>query len=65
MPAVSEAQRKAMFAAASGHSTLGIPKAVGEEFVAKDAVNGLASGIMFVAPDGDILLLRRRSGDEN
>lgn len=35
-PPVSEAQRKAMFAAASGHSTLGIPKSVGEEFVDKD-----------------------------
>lgn len=34
---VSEAQRRAMAAAAGGHSTLGIPKAVGEEFVKKDA----------------------------
>jgi len=34
-PPVSEKQRKAMFAAASGHSTLGIPKKVGEEFVGK------------------------------
>ena len=33
---VSEAQHKAMSAAASGHSTLGIPKKVGEEFVSKD-----------------------------
>jgi len=31
-PPVSEAQRRAMFAAASGHSTLGIPKSVGKEF---------------------------------
>jgi uncharacterized protein len=38
MPAVSEKQRKAMYAAASGNSTLGIPKKVGKEFVAaKDA----------------------------
>lgn len=37
MPAVSEKQRRAMFAAANGHSTLGIPKAVGKEFVGKDA----------------------------
>lgn len=36
MPVVSEAQRKAMHAAASGHSTLGIPKAVGKEFSAAD-----------------------------
>lgn len=34
-PPVSEAQRRAMFAAAAGHSTLGIPKEVGEEFVGK------------------------------
>jgi uncharacterized protein len=32
-PPVSEAQRRAMFAAASGHSKLGIPKKVGKEFV--------------------------------
>lgn len=34
MPAVSEAQRKAMYAAAAGKSTLGIPAKVGKEFVA-------------------------------
>lgn len=34
-PPVSEPQRKAMQAAAHGHSTLGIPKSVGEEFVGK------------------------------
>lgn len=34
---VSEAQHRAMAAAAGGHSTLGIPKEVGEEFVKKDA----------------------------
>lgn len=33
---VSAAQHRAMEAAAHGHSTLGIPKSVGEEFVAKD-----------------------------
>jgi hypothetical protein len=32
MPPVSRAQRAAMHAAAEGHSTLGIPKKVGEEF---------------------------------
>lgn len=32
MPAKSQAQAKAMFAAASGHSTLGIPKSVGQDF---------------------------------
>lgn len=34
MPAVSKAQNAAMHAAASGHSTLGIPKSVGKDFVA-------------------------------
>lgn len=34
MPYVSEAQRRAMYAAKSGHSTLGIPKSVGADFVA-------------------------------
>lgn len=33
MPAVSQAQLGAMYAAASGKSTLGIPKKVGQEFV--------------------------------
>jgi hypothetical protein len=33
MPAVSKAQLGAMEAAAHGHSTLGIPKKVGEDFV--------------------------------
>lgn len=34
MPVVSQAQNRAMRAAASGGSTLGIPKSVGKEFVA-------------------------------
>jgi len=33
MPFKSEQQRKAMYAAASGHSNIGIPKSVGEKFV--------------------------------
>ena len=33
MPAKSAKQLRAMYAAASGHSTLGIPKSVGQEFV--------------------------------
>ena len=33
MPYKSEAQQKAMYAAAAGKSTLGIPKKVGKEFV--------------------------------
>jgi len=35
-PPVSEQQRKAMFAAANGKSTLGIPKSVGKEFADAD-----------------------------
>ena len=35
-PPVSEAQRKAMFAAKSGNSTLGIPQSVGKEFANAD-----------------------------
>jgi hypothetical protein len=33
MPLESKAQTRAMYAAASGHSTLGIPAKVGKEFV--------------------------------
>lgn len=36
MPPTSEAQRRAMHAAAKGKSTLGIPKKVGKEFVKAD-----------------------------
>ena len=35
-PPVSEAQRKAMWAAKGGHSTLGIPQSVGKEFAGAD-----------------------------
>jgi 8-oxo-dGTP pyrophosphatase MutT (NUDIX family) len=42
-PPVSEQQRKAMFAAAAGHSTLGIPKKVGEEFSEADPGGKLPS----------------------
>lgn len=34
-PPVSERQRRAMYAALSGHSTIGIPKSVAEKFVGK------------------------------
>lgn len=40
MPSVSRQQQKAMFAAASGKSTLGIPKKVGEDFAAADIERG-------------------------
>lgn len=36
MPSVSEKQHRAMEAAAHGHSDIGIPKSVGEEYVAAD-----------------------------
>lgn len=36
MPPVSEKQRRAMYSAAEGKSTLGIPKKVGAEFVSTD-----------------------------
>ena len=36
MPIKSQAQRGAMYSAAAGKSTLGIPKSVGKEFVASD-----------------------------
>ena len=36
MPPVSERQRRAMQAAAHGHSTIGIPKKVAKEFVSAD-----------------------------
>lgn len=36
MPPVSQAQRRAMYAAAAGKSTLKIPKKVGKEFVKAD-----------------------------
>jgi hypothetical protein len=36
MPIKSQAQRGAMYAAAQGKSTLGIPKSVGAEFVKSD-----------------------------
>ena len=36
MPSVSDKQHRAMEAAAHGHSTLGIPKSVGQDFVAAD-----------------------------
>lgn len=36
MPSVSEAQRRAMQAAAHGKSTIGIPVSVGKEYVKAD-----------------------------
>ncbi|MBR8168995.1 NUDIX domain-containing protein [Burkholderia cenocepacia] len=66
MPTVSEKQHRAMEAAAHGHSTLGIPKSVGEEFVNTDKARADAqtsadcAGILFRAP-GPLFLLVQRS----
>lgn len=40
MPPVSKAQRRAMYAAAEGKSTLGIPKEVGKEYIRSDVKAG-------------------------
>ncbi len=50
MPAVSEAQRKAMFAARAGHSNLGIPQKVGAEFAAADPGGKLPARAKDMAP---------------
>ena len=71
MPSTSEAQHRAMEAAANGHSTLGIPESVGKEFVAADGASAptipaprKASGILFKDKDGRILLIRRGAGGD-
>ncbi len=51
-----------MYAAAAGKSNLGIPRAVGKEFIAADGAK-IAAGIIFVSPDGEVLLLKR-AGEE-
>lgn len=67
MPAGSEAQRKAMWAAAEGKSTLGIPQSIGKEYLGKDGLDSpqLAAGTIFVAPDGAVLLLCRSAQEAN
>lgn len=62
MPSVSERQRRAMEAAAHGHSTLGIPESVGKEYVAADAT-AAAAGIMLVFGDRALFLRRGPNGD--
>ena len=59
MPPVSQAQRKAMWAAAEGKSTIGIPKKVGKEFAASDKPGKLpkrakAKGKKDAAPAGEL-----------
>lgn len=65
MPSVSAAQHRAMEAAAHGHSTLGIPEAVGKEFVAADSQDTTihAAGVMFVCKGAALFLKRSNEGD--
>lgn len=44
MPSVSKPQHNAMEAAAHGHSTLGIPKSVGQDFATADKGLKFANG---------------------
>ena len=64
MPSVSEKQHRAMEAAAHGHSTLGIPKSIGQEFVAADSAENDCAGIIFRAPGPLFLLLKRSDTGE-
>jgi 8-oxo-dGTP pyrophosphatase MutT (NUDIX family) len=69
MPSTSEKQHDAMEAAAHGHSTLGIPKSVGEEFVSadkhrNDSTSPNCAGILFRAPGPQYLLVKRGDRDE-
>jgi hypothetical protein len=52
MPPVSKVQRAAMAAAAAGHSTLGIPKKVGAEFMASDKGGKLPEKVKGAAAKG-------------
>jgi hypothetical protein len=40
MPIVSKAQQRAMYAAASGNSNVGIPQSVGQDFVSAGPAGG-------------------------
>lgn len=63
MPAKTEKQRRAMYAATEGKSTLGIPASVGAEFIAKDGrIKG--AGICLITPQGEALFIKR-SPDAN
>lgn len=69
MPVKSEAQRRAMYAALNGKSTIGISKSVAEKFVGPKAHDAEtkphAAGILYVAPDGTVLLVRRSDLEKN
>jgi 8-oxo-dGTP pyrophosphatase MutT (NUDIX family) len=72
MPSTSTAQHNAMEAAAHGHSTLGIPESVGEEFVEADkhlrkdaeTTPTNCAGILFRTPGPRYLLVRRSDTGE-
>lgn len=59
----SEAQRRAMYAAAEGKSKLGIPEKVGKEFTRGDAEKAQCAGILFVCGNR-VLLMHRTDRDE-
>ena len=59
MPPVSEVQRRAMYAAAAGKSTLGISKKVGKEYAEADPGGKLPS----VAPKRRGGIDKLKSGD--
>ena len=67
MPAVSEKQRRAMYAAAEVRSTLGIPQSVGREFVKSDDADEpiKSAGIIYITPDQKILLIKRGSEQDH
>lgn len=52
MPPVSQAQRKAMFAAKAGNSTLGIPQSVGADFANADPGGALPAKAPARKPKG-------------
>jgi len=69
MPSVSKAQHAAMEAAAHGHSTLGIPKSVGQDFASADKgrsfeaggyVGGFGTSVSMEPPPG-----HRKEGPRN
>ena len=67
MPFKSEEQRRAMYAAAAGKSTIGIPEEVGKKFVAhRNDEHVRAAGIMIQAADtGRVLLVKRSDMSEH
>ena len=58
-PPVSESQRRAMFAARAGHSTLGIPESVGKEFANADPGGKLPAHVGKDMKPEEFSLLRR------